>query len=159
MRDPDATLSISRSEAFPGVGFRSNLDQNDRGWIEARLLAFISRHQNIRARGDSGESNPGPAAPKAAIIPLDHYPNCCNRQKIAGIITTRTLQDRDATNSSISGDLNCAAGAPDFLAPFQSQTPPNGATKRLPGPISCLTVHGLHNFRYACYVLSDWPSG
>ena len=24
--------------------------------------------------GDSGESNPGPLAPKARIIPLDHYP-------------------------------------------------------------------------------------
>ena len=26
--------------------------------------------------GDSRESNPGPLAPKARIMPLDHYPRC-----------------------------------------------------------------------------------
>ena len=35
-------------------------------------------NQNISIKstktGDSGESNPGPRAPKARIIPLDHYP-------------------------------------------------------------------------------------
>ena len=28
----------------------------------------------IRKNGGSGESNPGPSAPKAEIIPLDHFP-------------------------------------------------------------------------------------
>ncbi len=39
-------------------------------WLEAKNI--VSCLQG----GDNWESNPGPLAPKARIIPLDHYPVC-----------------------------------------------------------------------------------
>ena len=41
------------------------------------MQKWDSRTRKHRKRhGDSRESNPGPLAPEARIIPLDHYPRC-----------------------------------------------------------------------------------
>ena len=47
-------------------------DELQQGADRQKQKLWIS--QKTKCTGDNGESNTGPHAPKARIIPLDHYP-------------------------------------------------------------------------------------
>ena len=61
-----SSLDIKRSSKVSEV--------TDAGCIYHIYNNAVCDSPDTKIKGDSGELNPGPLAPKARIIPLDHYP-------------------------------------------------------------------------------------
>ena len=64
--------------------------------------------------GAKGESNPRPLAPKARIIPLDHWPELLMRKDEARGIRTPNLRVWNPTrcHCAIASFLGCCQGGP-----------------------------------------------